>query len=116
MIEVKLKKITKITSRGYKGKVYNINVDDTHTYTINDVFTKNSGGGSLVNYCLGITKIDPLEHDLIFERFLNADRGHLPEFIWVSGIECENGINTKRTYKSNTVLSYVYEKFSCNIY
>ena len=80
---MKLCKITKITSRQYKGKVYNINVDDTHNYTVNDVYTKNSGGGSLVNYCLGITKIDPLEHDLIFERFLNADRGHLPEVNFV---------------------------------
>lgn len=35
--------------------------------------------GSLVNYALGITKVDPLEYDLIFERFLNPDRGHLPD-------------------------------------
>lgn len=35
--------------------------------------------GSLVNYCLGITKIDPLKHGLLFERFLNPDAVSLPD-------------------------------------
>lgn len=35
---------------------------------------RGSGAGSLVNYLLRITKIDPLEYDLLFERFLNPDR------------------------------------------
>lgn len=35
--------------------------------------------GSLVNYCLGITKIDPLKHGLLFERFLNPDEVSLPD-------------------------------------
>ena len=52
---MKLKKITKITSREYKGKVYNINVDDTHTYTINDVFEKVSH--SIISYELLDNKI-----------------------------------------------------------
>jgi DNA polymerase III alpha subunit len=33
-----------------------------------------SGAGSLVAYCLGITRVDPIELDLIFERFLNPAR------------------------------------------
>ena len=35
--------------------------------------------GSLVAYCLGITKIDPLKHDLLFERFMCPDRQMLPD-------------------------------------
>ena len=35
---------------------------------------RGSAAGSLVCYCLGITKIDPLKHDLLFERFLSIDR------------------------------------------
>ena len=35
---------------------------------------RGSGAGSLVAYCLDITDLDPLEYDLIFERFLNPDR------------------------------------------
>ncbi len=37
------------------------------------------GGGSLVAYALRITDIDPLEHDLIFERFLNPERVSMPD-------------------------------------
>ena len=39
---------------------------------------RGSAAGSLVCYCLGITKIDPLKHDLLFERFLSIDRVTLP--------------------------------------
>lgn len=35
---------------------------------------RGSGAGSLVNYVIGITNVNPLEHDLLFERFLNPDR------------------------------------------
>ncbi len=41
---------------------------------------RGSGAGSLVAYCLDITDLDPIEHDLIFERFLNPDRISMPDF------------------------------------
>ena len=40
---------------------------------------RGSGAGSLVAYCLDITDLDPIEFDLIFERFLNPDRVSLPD-------------------------------------
>ncbi|WP_028909763.1 DNA polymerase III subunit alpha [Prevotella sp. AGR2160] len=40
---------------------------------------RGSAAGSVVAYCLGITKIDPLKYDLLFERFLNPDRVNLPD-------------------------------------
>ncbi len=40
---------------------------------------RGSAAGSLVSYCLGITDIDPLEYDLLFERFLNAERITMPD-------------------------------------
>ena len=40
---------------------------------------RGSAAGSLVAYLLGITRIDPLEHDLLFERFLNPERTSLPD-------------------------------------
>ena len=40
---------------------------------------RGSAAGSLVAYCLGITKIDPLKHDLLFERFMCPDRQMLPD-------------------------------------
>ncbi len=41
---------------------------------------RGSGAGSLVAYCLNITTVDPIEHDLIFERFLNSHRVSPPDF------------------------------------
>nr|AQQ74531.1 hypothetical protein [uncultured bacterium] len=41
---------------------------------------RGSGAGSLVAYALGITDLDPLQYDLLFERFLNPERVSLPDF------------------------------------
>jgi DNA polymerase III subunit alpha len=41
---------------------------------------RGSGAGSLVAYALGITGLDPIEHELLFERFLNPERVSLPDF------------------------------------
>ena len=40
---------------------------------------RGSAAGAVVAYCLGITKIDPIKYDLLFERFLNPDRISLPD-------------------------------------
>ncbi len=41
---------------------------------------RGSGAGSLVAYCLGITDLDPLRYNLLFERFLNPERVSMPDF------------------------------------
>src|SRR5258708_39898354 len=41
---------------------------------------RGSGAGSLVAYALGITALDPLRYDLLFERFLNPERVSMPDF------------------------------------
>src|SRR5207244_8704252 len=41
---------------------------------------RGSGAGSLVAYSLGITDLDPLKYDLLFERFLNPERVSMPDF------------------------------------
>ena len=41
---------------------------------------RGSGAGSLVAYSLRVTDLDPLEHDLLFERFLNPERVSMPDF------------------------------------
>ena len=61
---------------------------------------RGSGPGSLVAYCLEITDIDPIEYDLIFERFLNPERISMPDF----DIDfCVNG--------RDRVIDYVSEKY-----
>ena len=41
---------------------------------------RGSGAGSLCAYCIGITAVDPIKHNLLFERFLNPERVSMPDF------------------------------------
>jgi len=61
---------------------------------------RGSGAGSLVAYSLGITDLDPLRYDLLFERFLNPERVSMPDF----DIDfCQDG--------RDRVIDYVRRKF-----
>ncbi len=70
-----------IKEMGYAG--YFLIVQDFTTAARNlDVRVgpgRGSAAGSAVAYCLGITNIDPLEYDLLFERFLNPERNSMPD-------------------------------------
>ena len=68
-------KIKSISRRKYNGKVYDLKVKSDKSYNINNLAVHNSGAGSLVCYLLGITQVDPIKHDLLFERFLSPSRG-----------------------------------------
>jgi len=69
---IQIRKITK----EYHSKVYDICIDNKHSYT-GAFAVHNSGGGSLAGYCVGITEVDPIEHELFFERFLDSRKGLL---------------------------------------
>ena len=69
MIIIKLTKIISKKYFPYKGKVYDLEVEDIYSYNIDNLVVHNSGGGSVVNNLLGITNIDPPKYDLIFERY-----------------------------------------------
>jgi DNA polymerase-3 subunit alpha len=69
-----------IGSKGYAA--YFLIVADLLRYASeNDIYTniRGSVAGSLVTYLIGITKLNPLEYDLLFERFLNPDRPSAPD-------------------------------------
>lgn len=76
------KRVRKIEILDNIKEVYDITVEDEHSYVTSNYTAHNSGAGSLVNDCLGITKVDPLEYDLKFERFLNPDRISMPKQNW----------------------------------
>jgi DNA polymerase-3 subunit alpha len=64
---------------------------------------RGSGAGSLVAYSLGITDLDPLRYDLLFERFLNPERVSMPDF----DIDfCQEG--------RDKVIRYVKEKYGAH--
>ncbi len=70
-----------IEQKGIAG--YFLVVWDLVAWSVNSNIAMGPGrgsvGGSLVSYLLGITKIDPIEHGLLFERFINPDRVSLPD-------------------------------------
>ncbi len=72
-------KIKEVRKDKYKGKVYDISVPFDKSFISNGFAVHNSAAGSLVAYSLGITDVDPLQHGLIFERFLNPDRVSMPD-------------------------------------
>ncbi len=61
---------------------------------------RGSGVGSIVAYSIGITNVDPLRYDLLFERFLNPDRVSMPDF--------DVDFCTKRRYET---IEYVRQKY-----
>lgn len=61
---------------------------------------RGSGAGSILAYALGITRIDPLKYDLLFERFLNPERVSMPDF--------DIDFCVRRR---NEVIDYVREKY-----
>ncbi|MCI3950597.1 MAG: dnaE, partial [Burkholderiales bacterium] len=64
---------------------------------------RGSGAGSLVAYSLGITDLDPLRYDLLFERFLNPERVSMPDF----DIDfCQEG--------RDRVIEYVRDKYGAD--
>ena len=64
---------------------------------------RGSAAGSVVAYCLGITKIDPIKYGLLFERFLNPDRVSMPDI----DIDFDDE-------GRNKVIDYVIEKYGSN--
>lgn len=66
--------VKKISVEHYKGKVIDLCVENKHTYNINNIAVHNSGGGCIVLYALHIFEVDPVKYNLLFERFLDANR------------------------------------------
>lgn len=63
----------------YKGIVHDLTVENTHSYNVEGVAVHNSAAGSIVAYLTGITDVDPIEYDLLFERFQNAQKKSFPD-------------------------------------
>ncbi|MBP5301608.1 MAG: DNA polymerase III subunit alpha [Bacilli bacterium] len=64
---------------------------------------RGSAGGSLVAYALGIITIDPIKHGLLFERFLNVNRGKMPDI----DIDVESE-------KRSEIIQYLRDKYGVN--
>ncbi len=75
---------------------------------------RGSAAGSLVSFALGITHVNPLEHSLYFERFLNLERAGLPDFDIDFGSEARYEILEyafRRYGRDNTAMIATYQSF-----
>ena len=72
-------KILSIKHFKYTGKVYDLQVEGVHNYTVSDITVHNSVGGSEIAYLMNISDTDPIRHNLMFERFLNPERISPPD-------------------------------------
>ena len=69
---------------------------------------RGSVGGSILAYLLNISELDPIRHDLIFERFLSAGRGDTYEVVYDDGSREEIIVSSKKTLSSGEE-KYIYE-------
>lgn len=64
---------------------------------------RGSAAGSLVSYALAITEVDPIQYNLLFERFLNPNRANMPD------IDLDIPDNRR-----NELINYVHDKYGAN--
>jgi intein/homing endonuclease len=96
-----LVKILKISYTNNYTNVYDIKVDNIHNYLSSNGVVHNSAAGSLVSYLIGITGIDPIRYNLIFERFFNeARKESMPD------IDIDFP-----THQRHLILEYLQEKY-----
>ena len=105
---MKFIQIIKKTYEQYDGKVYDLTVEDSHSYNIEGLIVHNSACGSLVSFATKIIKIDPIQYRLNFERFLNPMRAGMPDI--------DTDFCIKNGHKIFTYLMDKYGKeYCCNI-
>lgn len=104
--------VEKVERFEYTGKVYDLHVNNFHNYTVSDITVHNSVGGSIHAFALGISEVDPIKHDLLFERFLSAGRGATYEIEYEDGTKEQIIVSdTKHVIDSdgNVVKKYIHE-------
>jgi len=89
----------------YKGPVHDISIENSSSYNVSGLGVHNSAAGCLVSYLIGITSIDPIRYDLIFERFYNSGR-NTKDRISMPDIDVDVPIN-----KREFIIEYIKNKY-----
>ncbi len=66
--------VNNVSKEIYDGYVYDLQIENNPSFRTNQYVVHNSAAGSLIAYLLDITHLDPIEHDLLFSRFINKSR------------------------------------------
>lgn len=92
--------ILSISNNKNYDKVYDIEVENDHSYLTTNGIVHNSVGGSIIGYLLNVHKADPIKYGLIFERFQNIERINPPD------VDLDFGTSGR-----DKVLSYIQSKY-----
>ena len=84
-------------------EVFDIQVEGDHSFCTSSYVVHNSAAGSLVNWAVGITDIDPIAHDCYFERYLNPSRHSMPDI----DVDMESGSQAR-------IVDHLREKFGAD--
>ena len=98
-----LSRVREVVSETGVDEVFDIQVADDHSFLTSSYVVHNSAAGSLVNWAVGITDIDPIEHDCYFERYLNPSRHSMPDI----DVDMESGSQAR-------IVEHLQEKFSAD--
>jgi len=101
-LEFELKVIKQLGYAGYFLIVRDF-VDYARTHGVSVGPGRGSAAGSIVSYCLGITNVDPIKYELLFERFLNPERVTMPD------IDIDFADRTR-----GKIIDYVVDKYGRN--
>lgn len=103
-MKLKSKKIIK----NHTGKVHDISVKNSASYNVEGLGVHNSAAGCIVSYLIGITQIDPIKYNLLFERFYNEGR-NTADHISMPDIDVDVPIN-----KREKIIEYIKNKYGSN--
>lgn len=98
-------KIKRKTPLHYKGTVCDLSVTNTTSYNVEGVGVHNSAAGCLVSYLIGITSIDPIKYNLLFDRFYNTGR-NTKDRVSMPDIDVDVPIN-----KREEVITYIKQRY-----
>lgn len=109
--------VKEITTRKYSGFVHDLTIKNDPSFSTSNFIVHNSAAGSLVLYLIGVTGIDPVKHNLYFERFVSKARSR--QFIeggvkYLDGgylADCDSDISYERRQE---VIDYIYKKYPNN--
>lgn len=85
--------------------VYDLTIDDEHNYLTSNGVVHNSAAGCLISYLLGITEVDPMPYNLVFERFYNEGR-NTKDHISMPDIDIDFP-----SFKRDNTFSYIRQKY-----
>ncbi len=91
-----------------KSKIYDLEVEDDHSFLTSSGIVHNSAGGSLVAYLLGITEIDPIQYDIPFSRFLSKSR--LKKSVPDIDVDFEVNSNNPKLHR-DFINEYIFNKY-----